>query len=147
MSTLTAPLHSPAELALLGCDDHSGIVALIAPSQHDATRVNTVALDTTNDTTHCDCKASECNRRCWHADYALAAWLAAPAMCAVRWLTDAQLLRYGNKHRLCVDTYRARTGRALPADVVALTAARCEWRRRRSAARTDLLTPNLPLAA
>ncbi len=147
MSLRTAPLHRPAELALLGCDDHSGIVALIAPSKHDATRVNTVALDTTDDTTHCDCQGAACNRRCWHADHARAAWLASPAMCAVRWLTDAQLLRYGNKHRLCVETYRARTGRAWNEDVIALTAARCEWRRRATAARAAALAPDLPVAA
>lgn len=147
MSTLTAPLHHPAELALHGCDDHSGIVALVAPSKHDADRINTVALDTANGATHCDCKAGDCTRRCWHADHALAAWLASPAMLAVRWLSDAQLLRYGKKHRLCVTSYRARTGRALPDDVVALTAARHEWRRRAAARRRDLLTFALPLAA
>ncbi len=145
MSVLTAPHHSPAELALHGCDDRSGIVALVAPSKHDADRINTVALDTTDGATHCDCRAGECDRRCWHADHALAAWLASPAMLAVRWLSDDQLLRYGNKHRLCVTSYRARTGRALPDDVVALTAARREWRHRRAARRADLLA--LPLAA
>ncbi len=147
MSLRTAPLHRPAELALLGCDDHSGIVALIAPSRHDAHRINTVALDTTDGTTHCDCRASECNRRCWHADHAAAAWLASPAMLAVRWLTDDQLLRYGKKHALCVTTYRARTGRAWNEDVIALTAARCEWRRRATAARAAALAPDLPVAA
>jgi len=147
MSLRTALDHSPAELALHGCDDHSGIVVLIAPSRHDAHRINTVALDTTDGTTHCDCRASECNRRCWHADHAAAAWLASPAMLAVRWLTDDQLLRYGKKHRLCVTTYRARTGRAWNEDVIALTAARCEWRRRRSAACTALGALALPLAA
>ena len=147
MSARTAPLHTPAELALHGCDDHSGIVALIVASQHDAARVNTVALDTTDDTTHCDCRGAECGRSCWHGDHALAAWLASPAMQAVRWLTDDQLLRYGKKHALCVTTYRARTGRALSSDVTALTAARCEWRRRATAARAAALAPDLPLAA
>lgn len=147
MSARTAPLHTPAELTFLGCDPTTGIVDFTAPSGHDATRVNTISLDTATGATFCDCRGADCNRRCWHADHAAAAWLASPAMLAVRWLTDDQLLRYGNKHALCVDTYRARTGRARNEDVVALTAARCEWRRRRSAARTAQRTLDLPLAA
>ncbi len=145
MTARTAPLHRSAELALHGCDDHSGIVAFLAASAHDAARVNTVALDTTTGATLCDCRGTECGRACWHADHAAAAWLASPAMLAVRWLTDDQLARYGAKHALCVATYRGRIGKARGEDVIALTAARCEWRRRRSAARADLLA--LPLAA
>ncbi len=144
MSTRTAPQHTPAELTFLGCDDTTGIAAFTVRSLHDAARTNTPAIDTLTGETYCDCRGAECGRACWHQDHIAAAWLASPAMQQVRWLTDAQLYRYGRKHRLCVDTYRARTGRALPADMVALTAARCEWRRRRSAA---LAPVALPLAA
>lgn len=145
MSTLTAPLHTPAELSFHGCDDHTGIVAFVAPSEHDAARVNTTALDTLTGAIHCDCRGAECHRACWHADHITAAWLASPAMRAVRWLTTDQLLRYGLHHAGLVATYRARIGRALPADLVAVTAARCEWRRR--AALAPLLRVDLPLAA
>jgi hypothetical protein len=145
MSARTAPLHSPAELAFHGCDDASGIVAYLAPSAHDATRVNTCALDTATGHILCDCKGAECGRVCWHADHIAAAWLASSAMLEVRWLSDAQLFRYGRKYAHLTATYRARIGRARSEDVIALTAARCEWRRRRAAARPALLA--LPLAA
>jgi len=79
-------------------------------------------------------------------DHAAAAWLASPAMLAVRWLTDERLIRYGTKHKRCVDTYRARTGRARPADLVALVAARSEYRLRAARAAALLALP-LPLAA
>lgn len=134
MSARTAPRHTPSELALLGCDETTGIVAFVARSRHDAGRVNTVSLDTTNGAIFCDCKGADCGRACWHADLVVAAWLASPALAQVRWLTGAQLYRYGRKHRLCVDTYRARTGRVRADDALALVAARYEWRARAAAA-------------
>ncbi len=140
MSLRTAPQHTASELSFLGCDDTTGIVAFIARSRHDATRVNIVSLDTTTGAIFCDCRGADCNRRCWHADHIEAAWLATPAMRAVRWLTGAQLRRYGTKHRLCVDTYRTRANRARPDDMLALVAARHEWRKRATVAA-------LPLAA
>jgi len=38
MSARTAPHHTPAELALLSCDDTTGIVVFIARSRHNAAR-------------------------------------------------------------------------------------------------------------
>lgn len=51
-------------------------------------------------------------------------------MHGVRWLTDARLVAYGRKVAAMLAAYRARAGRALPADALALTAARWEYRRR-----------------
>jgi hypothetical protein len=155
MSALTAPQHSPAELAFVSCDHVTGIVAFAAPSKHDATRVNVVSLDTTNGDVHCTCKGAECGHWCWHADHVLAAWLASPAMQQVRWLTDAGLARHGRKARRMVTIYAARTGRIRPADALSLIAARHEWQRRaaRAAATAPTtlaptaLAPALPLAA
>jgi len=114
MSTATAALHSPAELALIGCDDITGIVEFATSSKHDAARVNVVSLDTATGETICDCRGAECGRDCWHSDHVSAAWLASDAMLAVRWLTDDQLFRYDRKARRMVDTYtpRARVGRS-----------------------------------
>lgn len=139
--------HSPAELAFLDADHLTGIVAFAAPSRHDATRVNVVSLDTTNGDIHCTCKAGECGRLCWHARVVAAAWLASAAMLAVRWLTDAQLARYGAKHAAMVRIYAARTGRFLPADALALVAARHEWRRRIAARATRHGRPALSVLA
>ncbi len=130
MSARTAPQHTASELAFLGCDDTTGIVAFIARSRHDAGRANTVSLDTVTGATFCDCKGADCGRTCWHMDHIEAAWLASPVMREVRWLTAAQLRRYGTKHRLCVDTYRTRANRARADDMLALVAARYEWRKR-----------------
>jgi len=130
MSARTAPLHRPAELTFLAADHITGIVDFTAPSGHDAERVNTVSLDTTNGATLCDCRGADCNRQCWHRDHAAAAWLATGAMAEVRWLTVAGLVRYGRKARRMVDTYTLRVGRVLPADALALVAARSEYRLR-----------------
>jgi len=111
---------------------------LIARSRHDATRVNTVGLDTATGAIFCDCKGADCGRTCWHMDHIAAAWLASPAMQQVRWLTGAQLRRHGMKHRLCVDTYRTRANRARPDDMLALVAARYEWRKRAAVAAPPL---------
>ncbi len=150
MSALTAPQQTIAELTFVSCDHVTGIVAFAAPSTHDAARVNVVSLDTTNGDVHCTCRGAECGRRCWHADHVLAAWLAAPAMREVRWLTDAGLARHGRKARAMVTIYAARTGRVRPADALSLIAARHEWRRRAARAAAPApaaLAPALPLAA
>lgn len=146
MSTATAARHTPAELTLVAADHSTGIVEFAAPSRHDAARVNTVSLDTTNGDIRCDCQGAECGRACWHADHIVAAWLASPAMAEVRWLTAAGLVRYGTKHRLCVDTYTRRTGRFLAADALALVAARSEYRLRAARA-AAVRALDLPLAA
>ena len=150
MSARTAPLHRPAELALIGCEDRTGIAVFQAASAHDAARVNTTALDTITGQILCDCKGAEFGRVCWHMDHALAAWERTPAMRAARALTDAALLRRGRKLAAMVEAYRARIGRPLPDDVTALVAARGEWRRRAALAPAsfqDEIEHDLPLAA
>ncbi len=130
MSTATALLHRPAELTFIGCDDQTGIVVFQSPSEHDANRVNTTALDTSTGAIICDCKAAEFGRVCWHADRIAAAWRQTPAMRACRFLSSTALLNQGRKAAAMVNTYRARCGRPLQDDVIALVASRSEWRRR-----------------
>ena len=130
MSTATKTLHRPAELALIGCDDRTGIVVFQAASAHDAHRVNTTALDTTTGQILCDCRAAEFGRVCWHADHVAAAWRQTPAMRACRFLSPGALLNQGRKAAAMVATYRARCGRPLQDDVLMLVASRSEWRRR-----------------
>jgi len=119
-------------LRFLSADTTTGIVAYAVASQHNAARTNIISLDTTNGDTFCTCKASECHHTCWHTAAIVEAWAVELATQGVVWLTDAQLLRYGRKHRLCVDTYQARTGRSRIEDRVALLVARGEYRRRRA---------------
>ncbi len=145
MSTRTAPLYSPAELTLLGCDDHTNIAVFQADSDHDAERVNTTALDTVTGHILCDCVGAEFGRVCWHADHVVAAWHSTPAMRACRWLSPVALVNQGRKCAAMVATYRARCGRPLQDDVTALVAARSEWRRREAVALVTVA--DLPLAA
>ncbi len=143
----TAPKIAAA-LRFLSADTTTEIVAYATPSQHDTGRTNVVSLDTTTGATFCTCKASECGRRSWHLAAVRAAWDNEPARQEVIWLTDPQLVRYGTKARLCVDTYQTRIGRSLASDRIALLAAHAEYRRR--AARGLIERPSritVPLAA
>jgi len=142
MTARTAALHLPAELTFSGADDLTGIVTFTAMSASAPGTVNTVAYDTATGAIHCDCAGAACGRACWHADHVAAAWALSPTMLDVRWLAAGKLLRYGRKLASMVAAYRARGGRALPADMVNLTAARSEYRRR-----ATLAALALPLAA
>lgn len=137
MSIKTAAAHTAAELTLVSADATSGIVAYTAPSAHDVARVNTVSLDTVTGDTHCDCRASECGRACWHVALVADAWAQTMWDAGVQWLTDAQLVRMGAKARTMVETYTARIGRNRSEDRIALLVARGEYRRR---VRLGLLT-------
>ncbi len=137
MSSTTAALHTPSELTFIGADEQTGIVVFQAASSHDAERVNTVALDTTNGAIICDCTGAEFGRVCWHQDHVVAAWEQGPAMQAARWLTEVALLNQGHKAAQMVKVYRERCGRPLGDDVTALVAARSEWRRRAARAAAE----------
>jgi len=119
-------------LRFLSADTTTGIVAYAVASRHDASRTNVISLDTQTGGTFCTCRASECHHTCWHLAAISAAWANEQAQQEVIWLTDAQLVRYGTKARLCVETYQIRTGRSRIEDRVALLVARGEYRRRRA---------------
>ncbi len=127
---MTSTQTARPALRFLSADTTTGIVAYAVASQHDAKRINIVSLDTQTGATYCDCKASECYHTCWHLVAVVEAWNNEQARREVIWLTDAQLVRYGKKHALCVSTYQARTGRSRIEDRVALLVARGEYRRR-----------------
>lgn len=149
MSAKTAARHSTAELTFIGCDDQTGIVVFQSPSTHDANRVNTTALDTITGAIICDCKGAEFGRVCWHADHIAAAWRQTPAMRACRFLSSTALINQGRKAAAMVATYRTRCGRPLQDDVIALVAARSEYRRRAALAApvNAPVAADLPLAA
>ena len=96
---------------------------------------------------HGDCKGAECGRQCWHMDLALKAWHRTPAMVAARFLSDTALTNQGKKAAHMVAVYRQRIGRPLADDVIALVAARSEWRRRAALASPAVAVADLPLAA
>jgi hypothetical protein len=148
MSARTAPLHSPAELTLIGADDRTGIVVFQSASEHDAERVNTTALNTATGAIICDCKGAEFGRVCWHADHIAAAWRQNPAIRACRFLSSTALINQGRKAAAMVATYRTRCGRPLQDDVIALVASRSEWRRRAALAPLPFsIAQAYPLAA
>lgn len=147
VATTAAP-QGAAALRFVSADTTTGIVAYATPSAHDAGRTNIASLDTQTGATYCDCKAGECHKACWHLAAVAVVWDAEPARLAVIWLTDAQLVRYGTKHALCVATYQARTGRSLASDRIALLVARAEYRRRVRLGLIARPTPvDAPLAA
>ncbi len=141
----TAAAHVAAELTFCSADTTTGIVAYTAPSASQTGRVNTVSLDTATGDTHCDCRASECGRGCWHVALVARAWAQTMWTEGVQWLTDAQLVRSSSKARRMVDNYTARIGRSRSEDRVALLAARAEYRRRKALGL--LTTPDAPAPA
>ncbi len=147
MSAATKTLHSTADLTFIGCDDRTEIVVFQTASEHDANRVNTTALNAITGVIICDCKGAEFGRVCWHQDHVVTAWHQSPAMRACCFLSSTALINQGRKAAAMVATYRQRCGRPLQDDVIALVAARCEWRRRQATAPADLATAHLPLAA
>ena len=89
-----------------------------------------MALDILTGATHCDCKAAECGRECWHQTLAPAAWDGHSARILAGKYDADQLHRAGRKaHRMC-RIYRERIGRCFPVDQLALLVCRAEWRRR-----------------
>ncbi len=144
MSARTMAQHSPAELTLAACDDTTAIVSFVAPSASTPGKHNTVSLDTATGAIFCDCKGAECGRECWHRDLVLQAWERHPAVLDVKWLPTDRLIRYGMKVSAMAAVYMARCGRTLPADAVAILAARYEFRRRAAAAPAAIVA--LPVA-
>ncbi len=124
MSIATKSLRTAAALRFVSADTATGIVAYATPSQHDAGRINIVSPDTTNGDTYCTCKAAECQKACWHLAAVRAAWCGEQAQQEVIWLTDAQLVRFGKRAALLVNTYETRIGRSLASDRIALLVAR-----------------------
>lgn len=139
MSAATAAQHSPAELTFADACDLTNIVHFTAPSASTESKVNTVGLDVLTGEAFCSCRAAECGRACWHVAHVAAAWESTAAMREVSWLTSERLEAFGKKYRAFIDVYRARCGRALPADATNLVAARCEYRLRQLAAESAAL--------
>ncbi len=137
MTAATAAQHTPSELALVSCDDLTGIVEFAARSRHDATRVNTVGLDTTTGEILCDCQGAECGRRCWHMDLVVAAWERTHAAHVARMLAPVALYNEGSKAAAMIAVDRRRGGRPCPADIITLVAVRYEWRRRAASAAAE----------
>jgi len=142
--------HSPAELVPVAIA--GDIVTLAAASASRPGAWNHTAYDLTTGTAHCECKAAQCGRPCWHlallADRAralVAAWGEG------RFLTDRELAQRGMVLAGYVRLYTVRVGRPLPRDEERLTMARWEWRRRAAHAAPVPLTltgaKELPAAA
>ena len=131
MSYATAAYHCPTELAFVDADDILHIVHFAVASKTDPATPNIVALDVLTGETHCSCKGAQCGRECWHQTLAMAAWEGHPTRVLAGKYNDDQLSAAGRKaHTMCT-VYRARCGRCLPDDQIALVACRCAYRARR----------------
>ena len=131
MTAQTAAYHCPTELQFMEADDLLNIVHFAAPSKSAAHKVNLVGLDIITGETFCTCKGAECGLECWHQTLVRAAWEGHTARVLASRYTADQLTVAGRKALAMCTIYRRRCGRCLPADQVALLAARCEYRARR----------------
>lgn len=134
MSIVTAAYHCPTELTFVDADDLLNIVHFSAPSKTAKGKVNVVGLDVITGETHCTCRAAEVGKECWHQTLAQAAWDGHQARRLARRYTNEQLHAAGRKALAMCNIYRQRIARCLPADQLALLAARCEYRARRDVA-------------
>jgi len=122
--------HEPNDLTFIDADDRTNIVHYSAPSQSRPGDANIVALDILSGSTFCNCKASECGKGCWHQELVQAAWDGHPARILAARYSDAQLHASGKKASHMCAWARHRRFRVLPADALALVAARGEYKRR-----------------
>lgn len=138
MSYATAAYHCPTELAFVDADDILNIVHFAVASKSDPATPNIVGLDIITGETHCSCKGAECGRECWHQTLVQAAWDGHAARALAARYNGEQLATAARKALAMCNAYRARSGRCLPSDQVALLACRAEYRRRRGVLPTAL---------
>jgi hypothetical protein len=135
MSFQSAANHEPGELEYVSADDINNLVTFRAVSRSGANGgYNYASLDVASGEWHCSCKGAATGRECWHASLLQAAWDAHPARVLASRYTTAQLLAAGTKAARMVRVYRRRGFRVLPADQVALVAARSVYLERKRAA-------------
>lgn len=134
MSFTTASHHCITELEYVSADDLLNIVHYRAVSKSKAHgEYNHVGLDIITGETHCDCKAAECGRECWHRTLIQASWDAHPARIQATGYNNEQLLKAGHKAANMIRVTRRRTWRILPADQLGLLACRAEYAARKAA--------------
>ncbi len=121
--------HSPEELTF---SHRAGEVYFFtAPSASVPGKVNTVAYDPTDRSTHCDCFAGERGLyECWHAHHAEGAWLLHLCRQLARQLEDEDLTIAGKEAAARVETAGWFWAAHSPIDAPMLQACREEWRRR-----------------
>jgi len=137
--------HRPDDLAFRDADDRRNLVTYTAPSASHPGETNTCTLDVLTMQASCDCRGAHAGRPRWHVALIDLAWERHPVCREARHMTTAQLAAMGLKAARMCRVYRRRTWNTLPADRVALVAARGEWRRRRPVA--VALAEDLPPAA
>ena len=126
MSAKTASQHSTSELQWIGKD--AEMVFCTAPSSSQSGRVNTVALDTTTGATHCDCKAGDHDKMCWHRDLVRQRYIEEVARQYIATLaTLAEVMAVGQQARALIE---AAGVDASPLDLAMYQAARLAWHER-----------------
>ena len=130
----TAAEHCPTELVYISCDEINNLAYFVAESASTPGAFNVVGLDVLTGETHCNCRAAEVGRACWHCALVQAAWDGQAACLLAARYNAEQLAAAGNKAASMCRQYRARCGRPLPADALAVLACRCEYRKRQAVA-------------
>ena len=127
--------HRPEELAF---SHRAGeVYHFTAPSASVPGKVNTVAYDPTDRSTHCDCFAGERGLyECWHAHHAEGAWLLHLCRQLARQLGDEELTVAGKEAAARVETAGWFWAAHAPIDAPMLQACREEWRRRHGRGRS-----------
>lgn len=126
MSARTAARHTADELTFHGIRHE--IAVFSAPSASRPGERNFLYRDVVTGEAHCECRAAECGRRCWHLDWLETAWLMRDVAPFVAGLADDALLATGVAARARLDD-----GPATVTDLLVYHQCRAEYRRRKAA--------------
>lgn len=135
MSAATMAQHKPTELTYHGTRDDVAIFS--APSTSRAGARNVIVRDVATGEAHCECRAAECGRQCWHLDWIETAWAMVQVAPFIASLDDAALVATGAAAaRRCAANEQTAT------DIAVMWQARADYCRRQRAARAALTAPS-----
>ncbi len=127
MSARTAAQHTADDLTYHGT---SGEVAVFSsPSASRPGARNFTYRDTVTGEAHCECRGTECGRRCWHLDWLETAWIMTRVAPFVASLNVAALCATGSAAGA-----RLADGSATITDIAVYYQSRVEYRRRHAVA-------------
>ena len=134
MGARTAAQHTADELVYHGTRHEVAVFS--APSASRPGERNFTYRDVVTGEHHCECRAAECGRACWHADHLETAWLMREVAPFVATLADDELLATGTAAKARLDG-----GSGTRTDLLVYLQCRAEWRERAAHAAPAPLLP------
>jgi hypothetical protein len=123
MSARTLAQHTPDELTYHGL--RGEVAVFSAPSASRPGQRNVIVRDAITGEFHCDCKAADTGKRCWHADWLETAWLMREVAPFVAALADDELAATAAAAKARLDE-----GTGTRTDLLTYYQCRAEWRGR-----------------